>query len=58
MRSIFIHYHEIALKRGNRPLFLRRLAQNLVRATQDLGRVTVPPAHRADGLNAYEFALF
>ncbi len=41
MRSILIHYHEIALKRGNRPLFLRRLAQNLARATGDLGPVRV-----------------
>ena len=41
MRSILIHYHEIALKRGNRPLFLRHLARNLERATQDLGRVRV-----------------
>ena len=37
MQSVLIHYHEIALKRGNRPLFLRRLAQNVIRATSDLG---------------------
>ena len=41
MTTILVHYHEIALKRGNRPLFLRRLAQNLVRATSDLGPVKV-----------------
>ncbi len=41
MPSILIHYHEIALKRGNRPLFLRHLAQNLARATGDLGPVRV-----------------
>ncbi len=41
MQSILIHYHEIALKRGNRPLFLRRLAQNLIRATSDLGSIEV-----------------
>ena len=41
MPSILIHYHEIALKRGNRPLFLRHLVRNLERATQDLGPVRV-----------------
>ena len=32
-----VHYHEIGLKRGNRPLFLRRLGENLVRATAGCG---------------------
>jgi thiamine biosynthesis protein ThiI len=32
-----VHYHEISLKRGNRPLFLRRLGENLVRATAGCG---------------------
>src|ERR1700675_1808778 len=42
MRSVLIvHYHEISLKRGNRPLFLRHLVRNLERATQDLGPVRV-----------------
>jgi thiamine biosynthesis protein ThiI len=42
MRSVLIvHYHEISLKRGNRPLFLRHLLQNLERATRDLGPVSV-----------------
>ncbi|HET8577446.1 MAG TPA: tRNA uracil 4-sulfurtransferase ThiI [Methylomirabilota bacterium] len=36
-----VHYHEISLKRGNRPLFLRHLQQNLQRATADLGPVRV-----------------
>lgn len=36
-----VHYHEISLKRGNRPLFLRHLQQNLLRATGDLGLVRV-----------------
>ncbi len=36
-----VHYHEISLKRGNRPLFLRHLQQNLLRATGDLGPVRV-----------------
>ncbi len=34
---VVIHYHEISLKRGNRPLFLRHLVRNLERATADLG---------------------
>ena len=36
-RCAIVHYHEISLKRGNRPLFLRHLQQNLDRATRDLG---------------------
>ena len=32
-----VHYHEISLKGGNRPLFLRRLAENLRRATAGCG---------------------
>jgi len=39
--ALIVHYHEISLKRGNRPLFLRHLAQNLERATGDLGPVRV-----------------
>jgi thiamine biosynthesis protein ThiI len=35
--AAIIHYHEISLKRGNRPLFLRQLQQNLKRAIGDLG---------------------
>jgi len=35
---LLVHYHELGLKRGNRPLFLRHLARNLRRATADLGR--------------------
>ncbi len=34
--AVLVHYHEISLKRGNRPLFLRHLARNLARATSDL----------------------
>jgi thiamine biosynthesis protein ThiI len=34
-----VHYHEVSLKRGNRPLFLRHLARNLERATADVGPV-------------------
>ena len=31
---LVVHYHEISLKRGNRPLFLRHLRRNLERAPQ------------------------
>jgi thiamine biosynthesis protein ThiI len=37
--AVIVHYHEISLKRGNRPLFLRHLRRNLARATSDLGGV-------------------
>ncbi len=37
--AVVIHYHEISLKRGNRPRFLRQLSRNLERATSDLGGV-------------------
>ena len=39
--SVIVHYHEISLKRGNRPLFLRKLQENLARAVGDLGPVRV-----------------
>ncbi|HEV8640738.1 MAG TPA: tRNA uracil 4-sulfurtransferase ThiI [Methylomirabilota bacterium] len=39
--AVVVHYHEISLKRGNRPLFLRQLSRNLARATSDLGGVGV-----------------
>jgi thiamine biosynthesis protein ThiI len=38
---VVVHYHEISLKRGNRPLFLRHLARNLARAVADVGPVSV-----------------
>jgi len=37
--AAIVHYHEISLKRGNRPLFLRHLQENLLRAIGDLGPV-------------------
>ncbi|MFN3476524.1 MAG: tRNA uracil 4-sulfurtransferase ThiI [Candidatus Methylomirabilales bacterium] len=37
MDAILIHYHEIALKGRNRPLFLERLIENLKMATKGLG---------------------
>jgi len=39
--ALVVHYHEISLKRGNRPLFLRQLSRNLERATRDLAPVRV-----------------
>jgi tRNA uracil 4-sulfurtransferase len=39
--SLLVHYHEISLKRGNRPLFLGHMLRNLERATRDLGPVRV-----------------
>ncbi len=41
MHTVVVHYHEISLKRGNRPLFLRRLQDNLLRAVGDLGSARV-----------------
>jgi len=38
---IIVHVHEISLKGGNRPRFLRQLARNLARATADLPPVAV-----------------
>src|SRR5882724_9933945 len=38
---VLVHYHELGLKRGNRPLFLRHLARNVKRATADLGPVSL-----------------
>ena len=37
MKSIIVHYQEIALKGNNRPWFIARLARNLREATGDLG---------------------
>jgi len=37
--AAILHYHEISLKRGNRPLFLRHLQENVLRAIGDLGPV-------------------
>jgi thiamine biosynthesis protein ThiI len=39
--AVVVHYHEISLKRGNRPLFLRHLSRNLARATSDLPPVRI-----------------
>jgi thiamine biosynthesis protein ThiI len=38
---LVVHYHEISLKRGNRPLFLRHLRRNLERAVADVGPAPV-----------------
>ena len=36
MKSIVVHYQEIALKGRNRPWFVSRLVRNLREATSDL----------------------
>ncbi|HUK55886.1 MAG TPA: tRNA uracil 4-sulfurtransferase ThiI [Nitrospiria bacterium] len=38
---VVVHYHEIALKGDNRPMFVRRLAENLRKAARDLGGVRI-----------------
>jgi thiamine biosynthesis protein ThiI len=57
MKSIIVHYQEIALKGNNRPWFIARLARNLREATSDLGvkevrvlmgRIEVVIGERAD----------
>ncbi len=57
MKSIIVHYQEIALKGNNRPWFIARLARNLREATADLGvrevrvlmgRIEVVIGERAD----------
>ncbi len=40
-RVAIVHYGEISLKGGNRPLFLRQLRQNVERALADLGPTAV-----------------
>ncbi len=37
MKSIIVHYSEIALKGNNRPWFVSRLVRNIREATADLG---------------------
>ena len=37
MKSVIVHYQEIALKGRNRPWFIARLVRNLGEATRDLG---------------------
>ena len=36
MRCVIVHYHEIALKKGNRPYYIDRMIKNLNQATADL----------------------
>jgi thiamine biosynthesis protein ThiI len=43
---LVVHYHEISLKRGNRPLFLRHLRHNLQAALADVGP---PPVRQLPG---------
>ena len=35
--AAIVHYHEVSLKRGSRPMFLRHLARNLERSIADVG---------------------
>src|SRR5690242_696539 len=37
MDSVLVRYHEIALKKGNRPYFTELLKRNLLLAVKDLG---------------------
>ena len=37
MESVIVHYHEIALKGGNRPWFIARLVRNLRAVTAEVG---------------------
>lgn len=41
MNSVLVRYHEVALKRGNRPYFVRLLRQNLATSVRDLGLVEI-----------------
>jgi thiamine biosynthesis protein ThiI len=43
MNRVIVHYHEIALKRGNRPDFVRRLVDNVGRALRRTGVKRVRP---------------
>lgn len=38
---VIVHYHEIALKGNNRPMFVRQLTGNIREALSDLGKVRV-----------------
>jgi thiamine biosynthesis protein ThiI len=43
MKSVIVHYQEIALKGRNRPWFIARLVKNIREATSDLGVKAVRP---------------
>jgi len=43
MNRVVVHYHEIALKRGNRPAFVHRLVDNVGRALRRTGVKRVRP---------------
>lgn len=43
MKSVIVHYQEIALKGRNRPWFIERLTQNLRTATEGVGVAAVRP---------------
>ena len=48
MKSVVIHYQEIALKGKNRPWFVARLVRNLKEATRDLDIQRVHIAQAAE----------
>ena len=48
MKSIVLHYQEIALKGKNRPWFVARLVRNLRDATADLAVVDIRALVRPD----------
>jgi len=57
MNRVVVHYHEVALKRGNRPAFVSQLVDNIGRALRGTGvqrvrsvpgRIVVSLARRAD----------
>ena len=58
MTVLLVHYHEIALKARNRPLFLNQLVRNLRRATADLpvGRIVKLPGRILIELDAEDRA--
>ena len=43
MHLVAVHYHELALKRGHRAVFERRLRENLGRALRNVGPCTIRP---------------
>ena len=45
MERVTAHYHELALKGGNRPRFERTLVRNLARTLSDLPGTKVRPLH-------------
>ncbi len=55
MNRVVVHYHEVALKRGNRPAFVNRLVDNIGRALRGTGvkRVRAVPGRIVVNLAAH-----